>query len=67
MAEMLEFEEFLICPNCKQPLIRRSALNKGCRLGGDFCGKCGVNIACMFQDVQAMNEKSDELLNLTSV
>lgn len=67
MAGTLEFEEFLVCPNCRRPLIRRSALDKGFRLDANYCGRCGVNISCIFQDMQEMNEKSEELLNLTSV
>lgn len=42
------YEEFLVCPNCKQAIYRRSAL-KFLEFEKKYCGRCGEDITKFMQ------------------
>lgn len=39
------FEKFFVCPNCKSPLYRKSAMKHGILKDDEYCGRCGAKIA----------------------
>lgn len=44
-AKLLQIEEFVVCPNCRRPFFRKTALTiKGAGRGYGFCGHCGFEI-----------------------
>ena len=40
----VEYQSFLTCPNCKKPIIRKSALKKGYKLKGYECSRCSAKL-----------------------
>lgn len=53
------FAKFFICPNCKSPLMRKSALKHGAVTTNDYCGKCGTKIASAKKKALAKSKKFD--------
>ena len=53
------FAKFFICPNCKSPLMRKSALKRGAVTANDYCGKCGAKITSAQKKALAKAKKSD--------
>lgn len=52
--KLLQTEKFVVCPNCKRPFFRKSALKmKGAGRGYGFCGHCGFEIRRIFQGTPA--------------
>lgn len=43
--EVKYFKKFFVCPNCKSPLYRKSAMKLGAFKDCEYCGKCGAKIA----------------------
>ncbi|WP_171905669.1 hypothetical protein [Eisenbergiella tayi] len=41
---MRQFEKFFVCPNCKAPLYRKSAMREKAINKNDYCVKCGARI-----------------------
>lgn len=52
---MKYFEKFFICPNCKRPLYRKSALMKNGAPSAGYCGRCGAKIASTLKKALAKN------------
>ena len=51
---MLQIEKFVVCPNCKRPFFRESALGiKGSARGYHFCGHCGFEVHRAFKGTKA--------------
>ena len=44
-SELLQIESFVVCPNCKQPYMPASLLQKkGAVCEHNYCGNCGFPI-----------------------
>lgn len=53
-VKLLQIEEFVVCPNCKRPFLRKSALKiKGAGRGYGFCGHCGFETRRIFKGTPA--------------
>ncbi len=52
--QLRQVEKFLVCPNCKRPFFRKSALKiKGAGRGYGFCGHCGFELRRVFEGTPA--------------
>lgn len=52
--KLLQFEKFVVCPNCKKPFLRKSALMiEGAGRGYGFCGNCGFELRRVFKGTPA--------------
>ncbi len=52
--QLQQFEKFLVCPGCKRPFFRKSALKiKGAGRGYGFCGHCGFELHRVFEGAPA--------------
>lgn len=53
-TQLMQVEKFLVCPNCKRPFFRKSALKiKGAGRGYGFCGHCGFELRRVFYGTPA--------------
>lgn len=53
-GKWLQIEKFAVCPNCKKPYFRKSALKiKGAGRGYGYCGSCGLNLQKAFKGTPA--------------
>lgn len=51
-----KFEKFLVCPNCKSPIFRKSAL-KTMEPNNEYCTNCGTKIATTVERAMAKVRK----------
>lgn len=54
------YEEFLVCPNCKQAIYRRSAL-KFLEFEKKYCGRCGEDITKFMQKAVKRELKKNKM------
>lgn len=45
------YESFFVCPNCKVPIVRKSAMKY--LKNENYCGKCGFKIATAIKEAMA--------------
>jgi hypothetical protein len=60
---MKVFEKFMVCPNCKRPLLRKKAIKSGVPYRGNYCGYCGSDISSTIKEaleITGVANKSDQ-------
>lgn len=55
--DLLQTEEFVVCPNCGRPLLKASLLTvKGAAHGKNYCINCHFEIGLCFKGTPAAEE-----------
>nr|WP_302144135.1 hypothetical protein [uncultured Schaedlerella sp.] len=55
--DLLQTEEFVVCPNCGIPLLKANLINvKGAAHGKNYCASCHFEIGLCFEGTPAAEE-----------
>lgn len=56
------FKEYFVCPHCGKPIVSKIEINAYIIGHGDYCSKCGKNIADALAEATATDYRQADLL-----